>query len=313
MLPLRCCTLPDNHQHASQEVGAPPTTPRKHGAPRRLLTNAHGSLAALDVDGDLDATAAERDPLEKVPLSAISVRFGPVFYNVREPLRQFRKFLMEVPRVSSKVAKLARLVWCKASTASEFDVLINTDAWSAQVRVLPTPGSCCTVWLLLSNTANFDRRVVQMTRAFPMRLLWLAKAPTLEAMPSASTSRRRTHQYKPRLLGGHRFENTHSVPRSTISTQSTGCASVELFASFFQVACHLHADTREIEAVNSVIQHQVERAGVRGSLNLLSDQLPNSRAIHLGEGSTPKWSELQPHVARARAEAMHWFPSNEES
>ena len=76
---------------------------------------------------------------------------------------------------------------------------------------------------------------------------------------------------------------------------------MELFALFFQVACHLHADIREIVAVNDVIKHQVERAGFRGSLNLIS----------LGESSTPKWSEFEPHVARARADAMHWFPCHE--
>ena len=138
------------------------------------------SPGALDVEGDFDATSCRENVIrwKKCLFWRSPIRCGAVFCNVREPLRQFHKFLMEVPRVSCKVAKLARLVWCKASTASEFDVLINTDAWCAQVRVLPTPGSCCIVWLLLSNTAYFDRRVVQMTRAFPMRLLWLAKAPT---------------------------------------------------------------------------------------------------------------------------------------
>ena len=82
---------------------------------------------------------------------------------------------------------------------------------------------------------------------------------------------------------------------------------------FLQVACRSLADTREVEAVNYVIKHQTERAGFRGSLSFTPDRVLNAEAAHLGEGSTPKWSELEPHVARARAEATIGFPSHEES
>ena len=58
--------------------------------------------------------------------------------------------------------------------------------------------------------------------------------------------------------------------------------------------------------VNNVIKHQVERAGFRGSLNLTSDLVLNTKAVHLGECSTPQWSELEPHVARARAGGVAW-------
>ena len=64
--------------------------------------------------------------------------------------------------------------------------------------------------------------------------------------------------------------------------------------------------------VNNVIKHQVERAGFRGSLNLTSDLVLNTKAVHLGEGSTPQRSELETHVARARADAMHGLPSHED-
>ena len=179
------------------------------------------SFGALDVEGELDATRY-RENVTRWKTESLSAISHPVWqtmvavsYNVREPLRHVRGFLMEVPRDSCKVGKLARLVWSKASCiASEFDELLDEGAWSEQVRVLPPSGSCCIWWLLLSNAANFDRRVVQMTRAFPMRLLWLARARSSTPMPSASTSRRRTHQYKPRLVGGHSCENSHSVLRS---------------------------------------------------------------------------------------------------
>ena len=227
-----------------------------------------------------------------------------VSYNVREPLRHFHRFLMEVPRDSCKVGKLARLVWSKACCiASEFDELLDAGAWSEQVRVVPPSGSCCILWLLLSNAANFDRSVVQMTRAFPMRLLWPARART-------STPCRQRQRVADELINTSQdlVKDTALKIRilfydQLVSTQSTGCVSVQMFALYFQVAYHLHADTREIEAVNNVIKHQVERAGFRGSLNLISDRVLNTKAVHFGESSTPKWSELEPHVAGARAEA----------
>ena len=68
----------------------------------------------------------------------------------------------EAPRDSCKVGKLARLVLSKASCiASEFDELLDAGAWSEQVRV-------ATLGILLP--------VVASLRAFPMRLLWLARA-----------------------------------------------------------------------------------------------------------------------------------------
>ena len=135
---------------------------------------------ALDVEGEVDATS-NRENVTCWKMESLSAIFHPVwqtiYYNVGEPFRHFCRFLVVVPRGSCKVGKLARLVCVKASgIANAFDVLIDADAWSEQVRVLPTSGSCCTLWLLLSSAANFDRRVLQMTRAFPMRLLWLARA-----------------------------------------------------------------------------------------------------------------------------------------
>ena len=147
----------------------------KEAAPK--CTRASG---ALDVEGEVDATS-NRENVTCWKMKSLSAIFHPVWqtihYNVRDPLRHFCRFLVVVPRGSCKVGKLARLVCVKASgIANAFDVLIDADAWSEQVRVLPTSGSCCTLWLLLSSAANFDRRVLQMTRAFPMRLLWLARA-----------------------------------------------------------------------------------------------------------------------------------------
>ena len=141
-----------------------------------------------------------------------------------------------------------------------------------------------------------------MTRAFPMRLLWLARA-----QPSTLQRRRVADELintSADFLEDTALKIHILLYDQLVSTQSIGCVSVELLALFFQVACQLHAGTREIEAVNIVIKHQVERAGFRGSLNLRSDRVLNTKAVHLSECSTPKWSELEPHVARARAETM---------
>ena len=94
---------------------------------------------------------------------------------------------------------------------------------------------------------------------------------------------------------------------------STGCVSVELQALFFQVACLLHAETWEMDAANNVMKHLVGRAGFRGSLKLISDRVRNTKAVHLDEGSTPKWCELEPRVARAQTEPLQSFSSHEES
>ena len=63
----------------------------------------------------------------------------------------------------------------------------------------------------------------------------------------------------------------------------------------------------EIEAVNNVINHEAEWDGFRGSLNLETFHVLNTNAVHFGAGPIPKWSELEPHVARARAEAKCAF------
>ena len=74
-------------------------------------------LGALDVEGELD-TSIWRETVTrwKREFSAISHRVWQtmvaVSYHGREPLRPFRRFLMEV-------------------------------RWPQQVRVLPTSGSCC--------------------------------------------------------------------------------------------------------------------------------------------------------------------------
>ena len=133
---------------------------------------------ALDVEDELDATSY-REKVHRWKMESLSAISHPIWqtmvavsYEVRKTFRHFCRFLVVVPRGSCKVGKLARLVCVKASgIANAFDVLIDADAWSKQVRVLPTSGSCCTLWLLLSSAANFDRRVVQMTPAFPLRLV----------------------------------------------------------------------------------------------------------------------------------------------
>ena len=298
--------------HASKQ---PPKCLSERWCSKETAHKRTRSFDALDVEGELDATSY-REKVTRSKRESLLAISHPVWqtmvaesYNVREPLRHFHRFLMEVPRDSCKVWKLARLVWGKASCiASEFDALLDAGAWIEQVRVLPASESCCILWLLLSNAANFDRRMVQMTRAFPMRLHWLARArpstPCLQRQRVADE----LINTSPDLLQDTALKNRILFYDQLVSTQSTGRVSVGLFALFFQVACHLHADTREIEAVNNFIKHQVERASFRGSLNPISDRMLNTKAVHFGESSSPKWSELEPHVAGARAEAMHVFP-----
>ena len=261
---------------------------RKHGAPRKLR-----SFGALDVEGELDATSYREKVTrwKRESLSAIShpawQKMVGVSYNVREPLRHFRRFLMEVPRDSCKVGKVARLVSCLMRVRG------------------PSRCVCCHLRILLQKVASLQQRCQLRQEScsddpsISDALALACESTHLDAMLSASSSRRRTHQYKPRVVGDTALKIRILFHDQLVSTQSTGSVSVELFALFFQVACHLHAGRREIEAVNNVIKHQVERAGFRGSLNLVSDRVLNTKAVHLGESSTPEWSELEPHVSHA--------------
>ena len=116
----------------------------------------------FDVEGELDATSYREKVTCWKKESLFSAFSHPVWQtlaavscNVREALRHFRRFLMEVPRDSCKVGKLARLVWCNVSgIGSEFDVRIHGDAWSELVQRWPTSASCI-LWHFLGSHIHY--------------------------------------------------------------------------------------------------------------------------------------------------------------
>ena len=224
-------------QNASKEDGALSTTlsafcsrgfgqiwswcSRKHGAPRKTAHKRTRSFGALDVEGELDATSNREKVTrwKRWSLAAIShsvwQTMVAVSYNVRSRFVTSAGSWWKCPETPVKSGSWHDLCGAKllASPASSMSCLMRMRG-PRQVRVLPTSGSCCILWLLLSNAANFDRRVFQMIGAFPMRLR--------EHAPSTLCLQRRRVadeliNVKPKLVGGHRFENSHFVLRSALS------------------------------------------------------------------------------------------------
>ena len=124
------------------------------------------------------------------------------------------------------------------------------------------------LWILLHIVASLEQRCQLRQESdsddpsISDALALACETTLLHAMPSASTSRRRTHQYKPRLVvGGHRCENPHSMPilqDATVATPkhvtSPSCQSLRRVAESLERCEVQRALTRQIDSDQTSLQ-----------------------------------------------------------